>query len=60
MSEIQIQCLGEQLFKANSLQFVESIDCSNYVNKICLKGDKNVSLRESEAIMIIKRLQEQV
>ncbi|KAK4281942.1 hypothetical protein QN277_013382 [Acacia crassicarpa] len=60
MSEIQIQCLGEQLIKANSLQSAESIDCSNYVDKIRFKGDKNVSLRESEAIMIIKRLQEQI
>ena len=60
MSEIQIQCLREQPVEANSLQPTESIDYSNYVNKICFKGDKNVSLRESEAIMIIKKLQEQV
>ncbi|XP_054779938.1 kinesin-like protein KIN-7O isoform X2 [Prosopis cineraria] len=60
MSEIQIQCLGEQLVKARSLQSAESTDCSNYVDKICFKGDKIVSLRESEAILIIKRLQEQI
>ncbi|XP_028766813.1 kinesin-like protein KIN-7O isoform X2 [Neltuma alba] len=60
MSEIQIQCLGEQLAKTNSLQSAESIDCSNYVDRICFNGDKNSSLRESEAIMIIKRLQDQI
>ncbi|KAF7819101.1 kinesin-like protein KIN-7O isoform X2 [Senna tora] len=60
MSQIQIECLREQLVKANSLHCEESEDCSNYVNRITFNGDENVSLREQEAILIIKRLQEQI
>lgn len=60
MSEIQIECLREQLVKENSLQSEETVDCSDHANRISFKGDKNLSLRESEAILVIKRLQEQV
>jgi hypothetical protein len=31
-----------------------------HINKDSATGDKNVSMRESEAILVIKRLQEQV
>ena len=51
MSEIQIESLRKHLVEANLLQSTNSVN---------LNGDKNVSFRESEAILVIKRLQEQV
>lgn len=61
LSEIQIDCLTRKLADAD--MFSVEI-CNDYstscVNKGTINGDKNVSSRESEAILVIKRLQEHV
>ncbi|KAK7267150.1 hypothetical protein RIF29_19814 [Crotalaria pallida] len=59
MSEIQIESLRKQLLESNSLHSTEPFDILNYANSN-LNGDKNVSCRELEAILVIKRLQEQI
>ncbi|KAM5551725.1 kinesin-like protein KIN-7O [Rosa sericea] len=60
-SEIQIDCLTRKLAEADMFS-VEM--CNDYSTSCAYKGkidgDKNVSLRESEAILVIKRLQEQI
>ena len=61
MSEIQIDCLSRKLAEADLFWSEKSNDYSMcYANKGTINGDKNFSLRESEAILVIKRLQEQV
>lgn len=61
LSEIQIDFLTRKLAEAD--MFSVEI-CNDYstscVNKGTINGDKNVSSRESEAILVIKRLQEHV
>ncbi|CAL0321569.1 unnamed protein product [Lupinus luteus] len=59
-NEIQIEALIKKLLEANSLPSTESADFSNYANDVNLNGDKTVSFRDSEAILVIKRLQEQI
>ncbi|XP_019429712.1 PREDICTED: kinesin-like protein KIN-7O isoform X2 [Lupinus angustifolius] len=58
-NEIQIEALRKKLLEANSLPSTEA-DFSNYANDVNLNGDKTVSFRDSEAILVIKRLQEQI
>uniref|UniRef100_A0A7N2M351 Kinesin-like protein n=1 Tax=Quercus lobata TaxID=97700 RepID=A0A7N2M351_QUELO len=61
MSEIQIDCLTRKLAEADLFWGEKSNDYSlYYANKGTINGDKNDSLRESEAILVIKRLQEQI
>lgn len=60
-SEIQIDFLTRKLAEADMF----SVDVRNDYSTSCVKKgainvDKNVSLRQSEAILVIKRLQEQV
>ena len=60
-SEIQIDCLTRKLAQDDTF----SVDLCNDYSASCVKKgtvnvDNNVSLRESEAIVVIKRLQEQV
>lgn len=50
-SEIKIDYLTRKLAEANS---------ANYLTKGTTNGDRNVGTRDSEAILVIKRLQEQV
>lgn len=60
-SEIQIDCLRRQLGETN---LIECVKCSNCLtsdgNTSTNNLDKNVSLRESEAIIVIKQLQDKV
>lgn len=63
ISEIQIESLRKQLIEETSLQCLhskESIDSLNYAHSGSLNADKNVNFRESDAILVIKRLQDQV
>jgi centromeric protein E len=61
MSEIQNDCLSRKLAEADLFWSEKSNDYSMcYANKGTINGDKNFSLRESEAILVIKRLQEQI
>ncbi|XP_050386560.1 kinesin-like protein KIN-7O isoform X2 [Argentina anserina] len=58
-SEIQIDYLTRKLAEAD----LSSVDvCYDYPTSCVKKGtvDKNISVRESEAIIVIKRLQEQI
>ncbi|KAK7344962.1 hypothetical protein VNO77_15265 [Canavalia gladiata] len=55
MSEMQIESLRKQLIDAK-----ESIDCSSYPSSVNLNGHENVKFGESDAILVIKRLQEQI
>nr|XP_011469371.1 PREDICTED: centromere-associated protein E isoform X2 [Fragaria vesca subsp. vesca] len=60
-SEIQIDFLTRKLAEADMF----SVDVHNDYSTSCVKKgainvDKNVSLRQSEAILVIKRLQEQI
>ncbi|XP_061965316.1 LOW QUALITY PROTEIN: kinesin-like protein KIN-7O [Populus nigra] len=60
-SEIQIDCLRRQLGETN---FIQCVKCSNCLtsdgNTSTNNLDKNVSLRESEAIIVIKQLQDKI
>ncbi|XP_062166470.1 kinesin-like protein KIN-7O isoform X1 [Alnus glutinosa] len=61
MDEIQIDFLTRKLIEADFCWVEKSNDYSMYhINKDSVNGDKNVSIRESEAILVIKRLQEQI
>jgi activator of HSP90 ATPase len=61
MDEIQIDFLTRKLISVNFCSVEKSNDYSMYhINKDSATGDKNVSMRESEAILVIKLLQEQV
>ncbi|TKY58157.1 Centromere-associated protein E [Spatholobus suberectus] len=60
INEIQIESLRKQLIEAISLHSKESIDSLNYAHSGSLNVDKNVNFRESDAILVIKRLQEQI
>ncbi|KAL2574310.1 hypothetical protein AAZV13_17G180600 [Glycine max] len=63
ISEIQIESLRKQLIEETSLQCLhskESIDSLNYAHSGSLNADKNVNFRESDAILVIKRLQDQI
>uniref|UniRef100_A0A0A0LHF6 Kinesin motor domain-containing protein n=1 Tax=Cucumis sativus TaxID=3659 RepID=A0A0A0LHF6_CUCSA len=51
MSDIKIDCLTRKL---------EEIDDYYHVKRGDFNGDKHISLRESEAILVIKRLQERI
>lgn len=61
MSEIQIECLTQKLAEADMFSGAMYNDYfTSYLDKGTINGDNNISLRESEAILVIKRLQEQV
>ncbi|OMO99839.1 hypothetical protein CCACVL1_03590 [Corchorus capsularis] len=64
MSEIQIDCLTRKLAETNTLNNNMKVNESNnrsflHANKTNY-GDKNVGLREYEAILVIKQLQEKI
>lgn len=59
-SEIQIDCLTRKLAEFELVSGVEK-DCSaNYAREGTINGDRNLGSNESEAILVVKRLQEQV
>ncbi|WCJ33370.1 Kinesin-like protein KIN-7O [Euphorbia peplus] len=61
MSQIQIDCLMRQLADTNNYKPAKCISCSTnhgYTNSNHM--EKDVSLRESEAIHVIKQLQEKI
>ncbi|KAK3228736.1 hypothetical protein Dsin_000617 [Dipteronia sinensis] len=61
VSEINIDCLRRKLAKADLIHDVNCNDPStHHVNKGAFCWDKNVSVRESEAIIVIKQLQEKI
>ncbi|XP_004497885.1 kinesin-like protein KIN-7O isoform X2 [Cicer arietinum] len=61
MSEIKIESLKKQLIEENFLLSTESIEYLNSsAHNVNFNGDKNLCFRESEAILVIKRLQEQI
>ncbi|KAK7278959.1 hypothetical protein RJT34_24000 [Clitoria ternatea] len=60
LSEIQLEALRKQLIEENSLHSKKCIDCVNYASCVNMSGDINVNIRESEAILVIKRLQKQI
>ncbi|KAK9289712.1 hypothetical protein L1049_007871 [Liquidambar formosana] len=62
MSEIQIDCLARKLAEANLPLDMKYNDYSaHHLNvSAIIHGDKNISSRESEAILVIKQLQEQI
>ncbi|XVE60984.1 hypothetical protein DITRI_Ditri06bG0004400 [Diplodiscus trichospermus] len=64
MSDIQIDCLIRKLFEADSLRNIkhsESNDHSAFhANKTNYWYDKNIGMREFEAILVIKQLQEKI
>ncbi|XP_029129741.1 kinesin-like protein KIN-7O isoform X2 [Cajanus cajan] len=60
VSEIQIESLRKELIEATSLHFKESVDSLNYAHSGGLNVEKNANFRESDAILVIKRLQEQI
>lgn len=61
LSEIQIECLTRKLAEADMFSGAMYNDYfTSYLDKGTINGDNNISLRESEAILVIKRLQEQV
>ncbi|KAK9041421.1 hypothetical protein V6N11_016523 [Hibiscus sabdariffa] len=62
MSDIQIDCLMRKLIEADSLDDMkhgESNDSSFHANKTNY-ADKNIGMREFEAILVIKQLQEKI
>ncbi|KAJ0043556.1 hypothetical protein Pint_18234 [Pistacia integerrima] len=61
MSEIQIDCLTRKLGEADLSCNMKFNDHSTHnVDKGTLYGDKSVNIRESEAILVIKQLQEKI
>ncbi|KAG4123374.1 hypothetical protein ERO13_D11G323100v2 [Gossypium hirsutum] len=63
MSDIQIDCLMRKLVEAESLHNMkhsESSDHSAFHANKTNYADKNTGLRESEAILVIKQLQEKI
>lgn len=60
ISDIQLESLRKQLIDSNSFHSKESVESVNYANNGCLIVEKNANFRESDAILVIKRLQEQV
>ncbi|KAK4835581.1 hypothetical protein QYF36_011554 [Acer negundo] len=61
VSEINIDCLRRKLAEADLIHDVNCSDPStHHVNKGAFCWDKNVSVRESEAIIVIKQLQEKI
>lgn len=61
VSEMQIDYLTRQLAEVDLFQAVKNNDCPTYHGyKSTNCVEKNVSLRESEAILVIKQLQEKV
>jgi len=60
ISDIQLESLRKQLIDSNSLHSKESVESLNYAHNGCLIVEKNANFRESDAILVIKRLQEQV
>ncbi|KAJ6741700.1 CENTROMERE PROTEIN E [Salix viminalis] len=60
-SEIQIDCLRRQLGEPHLFECVKCRNCLTYDGNTSTNYlDKNVSLRESEAIIVIKQLQEKI
>lgn len=60
-SEIQIDFLTRKLAEADLICNLKCDDSSTYhVNESALYGDKNASIRESEANPVIKQLQEKI
>lgn len=60
-SEIQIDYLTRKLVEADLVSDLKNEDhITRYVNADATNKDRNCALRESEAILVIKRLQEQV
>ncbi|XP_014502745.1 kinesin-like protein KIN-7O isoform X4 [Vigna radiata var. radiata] len=60
ISDIQLESLRKQLIDSNSFHSKESVESVNYANNGCLIVEKNANFRESDAILVIKRLQEQI
>ncbi|QCD99399.1 centromeric protein E [Vigna unguiculata] len=60
ISDIQLESLRKQLIDSNSLHSKESVESLNYAHNGCLIVEKNANFRESDAILVIKRLQEQI
>ncbi|KAL6272660.1 hypothetical protein ACE6H2_023352 [Prunus campanulata] len=61
LSEIQIDCLTRKLAEADMFSGAMYNDYfTSYLDNGTINGDNNISLRESEAILVIKRLQEQI
>ncbi|PON38650.1 Kinesin-like protein [Parasponia andersonii] len=61
VSEIQIDCLTRKLAEVDVVSDGYNNDCSaNYVNGGTINGDKILDPKESEFILVIKRLQEQI
>lgn len=61
MSEIQIDCLTRNLGEADLSYNMKLNDCSIYsVDKSTPSGDESVNTKESEAILVVKQLQEKV
>ncbi|EOY08993.1 Kinesin heavy chain, putative isoform 4, partial [Theobroma cacao] len=63
MSEIKIDCLMRKLAEADSLhnmKHIESNDHSAFHANKTNCADKNIGLREFEAILVIKQLQEKI
>lgn len=60
-SEIQIDFLTRKVAEADLFRNLKCDDSSTYhVNESALYGDKNASIRGSEANLVIKQLQEKV
>ncbi|XP_044478345.1 kinesin-like protein KIN-7O isoform X2 [Mangifera indica] len=61
MSEIQIDCLTRNLGEADLSYNMKFNDCSIYsVDKSTPSGDESVNTKESEAILVVKQLQEKI
>ncbi|XP_017405878.1 kinesin-like protein KIN-7O isoform X3 [Vigna angularis] len=60
ISDIQLESLRKQLIDSNSFHSKESVESVNYAHNGCLIVEKNANFRESDAILVIKRLQEQI
>jgi len=60
VSDIQLESLRKQLIDSISLHPKESVESLSYAYNGSLNVEKNANFRESDAILVIKRLQEQV
>lgn len=59
ISDVQIDCLNKKLEEVDLFHDLTCDECAKY-HANNHYGDKSVSLRESEAISVIKQLQEKV
>ncbi|XP_068471595.1 kinesin-like protein KIN-7O isoform X3 [Phaseolus vulgaris] len=60
VSDIQLESLRKQLIDSISLHPKESVESLSYAYNGSLNVEKNANFRESDAILVIKRLQEQI